>query len=210
LSEAELSFVLTGAGEFENSDELVTALPSPGSASNRWTTAESLRLARCLLEPCIDAGGITYLSFFREGRSRANLNLSGEHVLIKLAELYNDRQRTSSWRTQHAQIEALARFNIDTVPSRSPKELRDKFSLVYKEVNDWHSSFTKSGGAGLEYWDWTVHPVAELIMKIDPPAIQVICTGMVAEDGLPAVLDTEVRACYGVHATIVVLLTCFL
>lgn len=56
----------------------------------------------CLLEPCVHAGGIRFLSFFREGRSHANLNLSQEHVLAKLAEIYNDKQKTC----RHDQIEA--------------------------------------------------------------------------------------------------------
>jgi hypothetical protein len=104
-----------------------------------------------------------------------------------LADIFNDKQRV--W--LHAEIGALSRFDIRAVAARSPRELRDKMPTLFKEVNDWHAAFHKSGGPGLQLWDWSAHPVAEVFMKLDPASIQTICTSTVNADGLPMISNTE-------------------
>lgn len=162
------------------------------ASTGKWSMGELLRLALCMLECCEVAGGISFLQFFREERTRANLNLSMQHVEAALATIFNDPTR----RWNHPTVLALQRFNVhELVIPRRGDELRQKLSVLMQDVNSWHENFTRSGQHGIAFWDWTPNPIAELFFKIEPGAIQTLTTSIVGTDGLPlAGVPTEVNA----------------
>lgn len=148
----------------------------------KWNMNENIRLALCLFETFHEGGGVTFLSFFRERRGRVNLDLDEGVAEEQLTKVFNDP--TKRW--SYPEIEAIAKFDPHSqiCMTRSAVDVSRRVAFLRGEVQEWSEAFTRSGERGIVEWDWSVHPIAEVIYKVDPSAVQCM-TSCVVSGGLP-------------------------
>lgn len=182
LSEEDRLFVLEGApatGPASGSSAVATR------DTTKWNMNENIRLALCLFETFHEAGGISFLSYFRERRERVNLDLDEKVADEQLTKVFNDP--TMHW--SYPDIDAVAKFDphmhSQVCFSRTAVDVSTRVLFLRAEVQNWSEAFTRSGERGIVEWDWSVHPIAEVIYKVDPSAIQCM-TSCIVSGGLPA------------------------
>lgn len=174
-------------------DDTSRSLAGSTSRAN-WTKAEDVRLLLCLLDDSqAVSDGQTLIEYFRYERPRDQLDKGYQAGEAVLAQLFNDSDK---YFPREESVVALQRFNPNPTTDEGEGDARNQqlhlprpqSAIVRRFKNDimaqikgWFACFNVSGRGRFDEWDWSRHPVAEVLCRLRRDLLQLFVSAIVRD-----------------------------